>query len=252
MWSRAAGLALLAACSGGTKDTPQIGDPELTTIAVEVDYQLDAEPYTGSAGPGNTDTWQLFQSNVDALFEGTGVSIEAPSTLSEMGQLGAATMTDHTIDDLLAISAANLDREGDEQTRVFHVLWIDGYLLYEGERQTGVLGVSIGDTGVIAMFKPVIETLGFSDTVRRFGEQATLIHEFGHAIGLVNNGLEMQAQHQDAANGAHCDDDECVMYWANEGASDLVDFVLRYVTTGDSVLFGADCRDDVQAAFESE
>ena len=246
-------LGLLAACSGkDDADTPEIGDPDLTDIVVEVDYQLDAEPYTGSAGPGSGDTWDLFQGNADALFSGTGVSVTAPSTLSDMGLLGAATMTDHTVDDLLALSAANLDAAAGGGTRVFHVLWIDGYLLYDGERQTGVLGVSIGDTGVIAMFKPVIETLGLTDTVRRFGEQATLIHEFGHAVGLVNNGLEMQVDHQDTENGSHCDDDTCVMYWANEGAGDLAEFVFQYVTTGDSVLFGQDCRDDVQAAFAVE
>ena len=245
----------LASCSGdgplggGDDNGPEIGDPDLKAIRVEVDYQPDAEPYTGSTVLGG-ETWELFQGNVEALFEGTGVSIFAPQQLSEMEELAAATQEDFTVDDILALSEASLDTAADDETRVFHVLWLDGYFADGEGRQSGVLGVSIGRTGVIAMFKPVIETLGLTETVRRFGEQATLIHEFGHAAGLVNNGVDMVADHQDEANGAHCDNDECVMYWANEGAGDLAEFVGRYITTGDAVLFDADCQSDVQASFD--
>ncbi len=112
-----------------------------------------------------------------------------------------------------------------------------------------MLGVSIGGTGVIAMFKPVVETLGVLPLVRHFGEQTTLIHEFGHALGLVDNGLPLSSEHLDPEHRAHCEHSDCVMYWANEGVADLADFVSRYVASGDSVVFGPDCRADVQAAF---
>jgi len=242
------GLSLLpfASCDGPgpASDGPEIGDADLTTVHVEVDYQPGAEPYTGSR------SWGLFQENVDALFEGTGVTVIAPSELSEMQELAAAEQEDFTSSDLLALSEASLDTAADDHTRVFHVLWIDGYYADDEGRQDGVLGVSIGRTGVIAMFKPVIESLGFTDVVRRFGEQATLIHEFGHAAGLVNNGVDMVDDHQDEEHGAHCDNDACVMFWANEGAGDLAEFVGRYVTSGETVLFDASCRQDVQGAFE--
>ena len=245
---------LLSGCtgkdSGSSSDKgPTVGDPALTTIVLEVDYQPGAEPYTGAVGLSG-DTWDLFQGNADALFAGTGVTVLAPSALGEMGQLGAGSQEDYTVEDLLALSDGALDTVPDDETRVLHVLWLDGYFADADGRQDAVLGVSIGNTGVLAMFKPVIEGLGLSDAVRRFGEQATLIHEFGHAVGLVNNGLEMVTAHQDAEHGAHCSDDACVMYWANEGAADLAAFVVQYATSGDSVLFGADCRADVQAAFE--
>jgi hypothetical protein len=100
------------------------------------------------------------------------------------------------------------------------------------------------------MFKPVIEgtASGRAGILSRYVEQATMIHEFGHAVGLVNNGLAMAAPHQDQANGAHCTNDSCVMYYAVEGVGGVVDFVQQYVTTGSNVLFGEECLADAAAA----
>ncbi len=40
------------------------------------------------------------------------------------------------------------------------------------------------------------------------------------------------------------------MYWANEGAGDLAEFVQQVVVTGDEVLFDSACRADVAAALD--
>ncbi len=40
-----------------------------------------------------------------------------------------------------------------------------------------------------------------------------LEHEFGHLMGLVDQGSPMQVNHKDAANGAHCDKPDCLMYY---------------------------------------
>ena len=241
VWS----TALLVACSASE---PVVGDAALARVVVEVSYESGAEPYTG-ATPGGQDTWSLFEANARALFEGTGVTVENPNTLAAMRSLGALDETDFSIERLLELDNAHREGVTGGDTLVFHAMWVDGYLFADGERQSGVIGVSIGRTGTIAMFKPVIETLGFTEVVRRFGEQTTLIHEVGHAVGLVNNGVEMVEAHQDEANGAHCSSDRCVMYWANEGVGDLTEFVAQYVTDGSSVVFDDACLADVRGAF---
>lgn len=255
-WSRVVVCGvLMVGCSGDSDDSddngPAIGDPALRRIVLEVDYEPGAEPYTGS-NPFGGDTWDLFEGNIAALFEGTGVTVTSPSTLEEMGQMADLPESDFSVERILELDDEYRNTTPSDDTRVFHAIWLDGYFSAEGERQSGVIGVSIGDTGAIAMFKPVIRSLGLTEAVRRFGEQTTLVHEFGHATGLVNNGLDMVNAHQDEENGAHCDDDTCVMYWANEGAGDLAEFVGQYVTSGETVIFDDDCLADVQGAFEQQ
>ncbi len=38
-------------------------------------------------------------------------------------------------------------------------------------------------------------------------------HEFGHLLGLVNQGSPTEINHQDVANGAHCTNKNCLMYY---------------------------------------
>jgi len=47
-------------------------------------------------------------------------------------------------------------------------------------------------------------------------ESAVLAHEFGHVMGLVNNGISMVDPHQDQQNGRHCNTKNCLMYYATE------------------------------------
>ena len=57
----------------------------------------------------------------------------------------------------------------------------------------------------------------------------------------------MVSDHHDAEHGAHCTNDQCVMYYLNEGVTDAVAFVNQYVTTGENVIYGQECLDDVRA-----
>ena len=78
--------------------------------------------------------------------------------------------------------------------------------------QPGTIGVSLTGTTVIAIFKDVIESSGVRSDgiVPKFIEQSTIVHELGHALGLVNNGVSISSDHHDADNGAHCINDICV------------------------------------------
>ncbi|MGI8601296.1 MAG: hypothetical protein ACR2KB_18720 [Chitinophagaceae bacterium] len=40
--------------------------------------------------------------------------------------------------------------------------------------------------------------------------------EFGHLLGLVDQGTPMQQPHKDHENGSHCDNPSCLMYYAVE------------------------------------
>lgn len=220
-------------------------------VTLEVDYVAGAEPYTEYDGLRNGSPWELTRANLERMFEANGAALTIPTQLDQMEEVSAEAGP-YSTDEILALAEANRDANSTGSSRAFYIIFLDDFYEENSGTREEVLGVSIGDTGVIAMFKPVIAGTGgtLTENVRKFVEQTTLIHEFGHAAGLVNNGLPMVDDHHDEENGAHCTNDECVMYFANEGANDLVEFVRRFVIDGTSVVFGAECLSDVDAASE--
>jgi hypothetical protein len=54
---------------------------------------------------------------------------------------------------------------------------------------------------------------GAGQTDRTVLISTLLLHEFGHLLGLVNQGSPMQSFHKDSANGAHCNNSSCLMYY---------------------------------------
>jgi len=218
--------------------------PEVTEVFLEIDYQPGAEPAT-MAQIGMVDSpWRLFETNAEALFEDAPRTLTFPTTLDGMEELGDVSGEEFTVQQILDIADQHWDDRGTATRRGFYVIFLDGYFADGEGRQEQVLGVSIGNTGVIAMFKPVYE----GQLVANFIEQTTLIHEFGHAIGLVNRGIAMVEDHHDEEHGAHCTNTNCVMYWLNEGVGDMAEFVRKRVTTGSEIVFGDMCLADTSAA----
>lgn len=58
-------------------------------------------------------------------------------------------------------------------------------------------------------------------------ERVTLLHEASHAMGLVNAGLTIQTQHEDAAHPLHSSDPKSVMYWQVDSTNALRDLLLH-------------------------
>lgn len=255
-------LLVLAACgnsAAGDDDGPpgdgsqpvdgngEVFEPAVTRVVIEIDYETGREPFTGPT-LGSTDTFELSAANLDRLFAGKK-QITLPRTLAEMQEVGTIADEELTVSDLLELAQLHRDRQDGGDTRTYYLLWVSGNFADQDGVKPGVLGVSIGTTGVIAMFKDVIDStnvIGVPSIVR-FVEQATIIHELGHAFGLVDNGVPMVSPHRDVSHGAHCNNDDCVMYYLNEGASDATAFVQRRVLTGDTILFDAACLADADA-----
>jgi hypothetical protein len=225
--------------------------PTFDTVSFEVDYAAGAEPYTGNVGGKvGFDIWDLFTSNAQRLFQSAHKSLLIPTTLAQMEELDDVTAASFTTDQILAIADQHRGSVSAGSVATFYVLWLPGYYDDGSQPQTDVLGLSLGDTGIIALFKPVIESTNSGGaqglSVAMFVEQSTLVHELGHAVGLVDNGAPLTAQHLDTGHGAHCTDEACVMYYANEGATAAKTFVGR-IAHGTDILFDADCLGDVDA-----
>ena len=246
------GFAIYAC--GSTKSvltTEELYSPEVTEVLFEVDYQEGAEPFVGEIQEG-VSTWNFLRNNVSAMFRGTK-TITVPVTLEEMEEIPGQS-TNYSSDDIFdLVDQYRTTSPLSEGRASIYVLFLDGLFLQDNRSQNSVLGVSFADQGVIAIFKRAILINTFpSQVVRNFVEQVTLIHEAGHSIGLVNNGLKQTSDHHDIKHGAHCTNDQCVMYWLNEGVLDLVDFVRNNDPNAETIIYGDECIRDGVAAVPEE
>jgi hypothetical protein len=242
-------MAAATACSGdgGGGDDQDVFDPAVTRVAIEIDFETGQAPFTGPI-TGFGDTFDLLADNVDRLFSGRKMLV-VPRTTAEMEDVGAIADEELTSEELLALADLHRGQHDEAGTKTYYVLFVSGHFADSAGVQPGVLGVSIGRTGVLAMFKDVIRSTSVAalPNLVRFVEQSTLVHELGHGVGLVANGVPATSAHVDTAHGAHCTSDRCVMYYLNEGAADAAMFARQVITSGDKILFDAACLADVDA-----
>lgn len=118
------------------------------------------------------------------------------------------------------------------------------FLIVDGAfDQENVLGIAYYNTSM-AFFGETIQSIsgGVTQPSRATVEATVFRHEFGHNLGLVNNGTPMQQGHQDEANGAHCTNDQCVMHFSIE----TTDYFAN-LFDGTIPEFGRFCEADMRA-----
>ncbi len=243
-------LIFAVACGGSSSGsgTSKIDNPKfffgtMTAMDIDISYETGADPFASNK-------WTLLKLNLEALFRDRPIkpTITLPTASDQMTNIPSQGKTAWTLYDILDLEKTYRSRKSDGATGRFWVVFLKGYLEKDGAPNPAVIGVSITGTTVIAMFKDVIESTGVSATgqVPRFVEQSTIVHEIGHALGLVANGVTLQSAHHDAANGAHCTNPNCVMYYLNEGRDSLKRFREQLRDTEDPVIFGAECLEDAK------
>jgi hypothetical protein len=75
------------------------------------------------------------------------------------------------------------------------------------------------NTSLVLFGKTIYNTSNFNQAEQSRLTNVLLQHEFGHLLGLVNNGSPMLTNHLDVGNGAHCSNSKCLMYHEVEVAN---------------------------------
>jgi hypothetical protein len=159
-----------------------------------------------------------------------------------MTPIPAQGKTKWTPDELIELNGKYKEADSTADVARFYVYFLNG----NSNISNSIIAESVNGTPVIGVYKSVVTASG-SSIVQRYVEQSTIIHEIGHALGFVNNGVPMKANYQDTTNGSHSKNSDCVMYWMNEGASDLMGFVSRILMTGNNVMWGPEILADAEA-----
>lgn len=119
------------------------------------------------------------------------------------------------------------------------------YFLYTNGNFTDndVLGVAYRNTSMVLFGKKIHDNSGGLGQANRTKLEATVLeHEFGHILGLVDIGSPMQTNHKDAAHGNHCNNTNCLMYYASETTD-----ILGFLITGNIPSFDTNCIADMHA-----
>ena len=107
-----------------------------------------------------------------------------------------------------------------------------------------VLGTAYRNTSFV-IYEESIH--GYSDSPlepnRSVLETTVINHELGHLLGLTNLGATLQSDHEDINHQKHCDVDDCLMYYAAETGSGIVNMV----SGGNVPSLDAQCIADLQA-----
>jgi hypothetical protein len=230
--SLAALVAAGAGC-GGPDTTERILDHLRSDTHDELVVELDAAPGLAPR-PDALEAWrQELQGLVD---KPAGVRIDADGELPAREQWSLA--------DLPALE----DHFGRDDG--VHLLWLGGEWA-DGDPDTLGLG---WDHRHIIVFAEVLDRVctegltgqGIVERGCTATEQAVLLHEFGHVVGLVNRGLPMVADHEDPDSPGH-DAEESIMASGYDGP-DLFQHVRGQVQADEDIAgFGPTSLADIAA-----
>src|SRR5260221_11337702 len=206
-------LILLLAAAGCHKESVSVpnnnivpndflSDKKYDKLVVEIQYVTGNAPT--SATLNNLQTFLQQRLNKSAGITITQNAIASPGKWS------------YSLADVQAIEKANRTQSTNNKTLTAYFFFADGdYASNSGS--SIVLGFAYGSSSMV-IFEKTIQGLSSAigqPTVTSL-ETTVVLHEFGHTLGLVNNGTAMQAAHQDTPHGKHCDDQNCLMYYVVE------------------------------------
>lgn len=148
----------------------------------------------------------------------------------------------YSLKDLIEVENKNRTQKAHDKTVGAYFFFADGdYAANSGNSK--VLGIAYGGSSMVIFEKTIKEFSGGITQPQVSTLETTVIHhEFAHILGLVNNGTSMQSPHQDEPHGRHCNDQNCLMYYAAE-TSDIVGNLIG----GNIPQLDAKCLEDLRA-----
>lgn len=149
----------------------------------------------------------------------------------------------YSIEDVRSIEDANRSIFSIENQLAISAMFLNGKSSNDTETNT-ILGTSYSNTSFV-IFEETIQIssnniLGPSKVIL---ESSVILHEFGHLLGLVNQGTSMLVNHEDPANKAHCIDENCLMYYLIEHGKNPH----HWVQDGQIPQLDTNCMNDLRA-----
>ncbi len=187
---------------GPTKPQDYLQDSQYSEWLIEIDFVTGHRPSQSAI--------DLLKTRMEGLVNKDFIDVVIDDELPE-------TNRNWNIQALLDYKRAHQDFGNTADRVVTWVAYVDGK--WPGEDGATVLGVALSDHETVAIMDESIDNSGFLFVSARDVERTVLVHEFGHILGLVNNGIPMQSDHEDPNAPGHSDNSQSVMTAAVETLS---------------------------------
>ena len=172
-----------------------LSDAKYTTLNIQIQYMPGYAP--------NPTAISNFTAYINSL-------CNKPGGVNVTQQQIAANGDTLTVDKVAVIEAQNRTAYTAGNIIAIYILITDGY-----DTSANTLGFAYRNTSICLFGKNIFDhSGGFLEVTRISLETSILEHEFGHILGLVNLGTSMVVPHQDTVHGNHCNNPDCLMYYA--------------------------------------
>jgi hypothetical protein len=208
----------------GVSPVDLLSSKNYTKLVIEIDYVSGFEPS---------------QASVNNLSNFLQTIINKPSGIEiKKSSISSPGKNVYTLDDITSLESKYRNEITKKNVITAYFLFLDN-----NYADPNVLGVTYRASSV-AIFEKKIQDLsgGLTQPSRDLLETTVIEHEFGHMLGLTNNGTSLQSAHQDEPHGAHCTNKSCLMYWAVETS----DVISNLLSSGNAPPLDAACIADLR------
>lgn len=190
----------------GTSANDFLADSSFQHLIVEVDYMPGYEP--------NAEALDSLEAFFEQRLHKSSITIKEPT------QIASRNQDAYSANDVRNIESVERSTFSKGDTLAAYFMIVDG-----NYSERDLMGIAYYNTSN-AFFGPAYdEASSGPGSISRYRVEAiSFRHEFGHLWGLVdipNSGTDMQKPHKDPENGNHCDNDQCLMYYATQ-TTDLI------------------------------
>lgn len=208
----------------GASSNDLLSAANYTSVAIEIQYMPGYQPDVAS---------------INNLVNFLNLLANKPNGITvTQSPISSGGKANYSLDDIVAIEKTNrtLYTSG---TRIgINFIYVDG--LYT---EPNVLGVAYRNTSMCLFGKALTNNSGGLNQPSRTKLESTILeHEMGHILGLVNLGAPMQTAHEDASHEKHCNNTNCLMYWATQTTS-----IMGALMNGAVPTLDANCKADLKA-----
>ncbi|MBF8150443.1 membrane metalloprotease [Winogradskyella sp. F6397] len=206
-----------------------LSDNTFTSLLIELVYADGFEPNDASIA-------NFISFIDDRTYKPNGITVEKRAITSP-------GFENYTVQDIADIEIAHRNNYNTENQLTLWVFFADGQSASNTDSNS-VLGTAYWNTSFV-IYEATIQNLSNSpfEPDRTLLETTVITHEFGHILGLTNLGTPMETAHEDTEHPKHCDDEDCLMFWATESSTGL-DAMVNMSSAPD---LDSACIDDLRA-----